>query len=169
MQKLSYEAEFLSFILRKICEKGGTRMILPILDLTKEMQKLDALNHVNLHRKQYGNTEGALKAMKKTCFIIDNIVIKMKDREIIEKLYKEKVICEEDYDIYVKTYEENAEKIIGVMKINKQNKCKVNKISLIYYIFLFLSQFFINFTQFFIHFMQFFIFIIQILSHFSRF
>ena len=128
MQKLSYEPEFLSFILRKLCEKGGTRMLIPILDLTKEMQKLDALSLVNLHRKQYGNTEGALKAMKKPCFIIDNVVIKMKEKPFIDKLYEEKAICLEDYQFYVKTYEENKVKIIEVMRINKQNQCKVHEI-----------------------------------------
>ena len=125
MQKLSYENEFLSFIFRMICEKGGTRMQLSILDITKEMQKLDALDKVNLHRKQYGNTEAALKAMKNQCFYIDNIVVKMKDRSSIDQLFKSNLISTEDYEYYVQVYEENALKRIDVMRINNQNKCKV--------------------------------------------
>ena len=125
MQKVSNENEFLSFILRIICVKGGTRMQLPILDITKEMQKLDALDKVNLYRKQYGNTEGSLKSLKHPCFFIDNIVVKLKDKASIDQLFKENIISKEDYELYVQTYEENALKIIDVMKINKQNKCKV--------------------------------------------
>ena len=140
MQKLSYEPEFLSFILRIICEKGGTRMQLSILDITKEMQKLDALHKVNLHRKQYGNTEGALKAIKHPCFYIDNIVVKMKDRASVDQLFQVGGISKEDYEYYAQTYEENAIKIIDVMRINKQNKCKV--FSNFFLIFCFVYQYF---------------------------
>lgn len=125
MQKLSYEKEFSSFILRLVCEKGGTRMQIPILDITKEMQKLDPLDKINLHRKQYGNTEGALKNIAKPFFYLDNTVLKFKDHDSFEQLYKEKVISKEDFEFYQKTYDANSLKIIEVMKINKQNKCSV--------------------------------------------
>lgn len=130
MQKVSYEKDFTSFILRLICEKGGTRMQLTILDITKQMQNLDPLDKINIHRKQYGNTEGALKDIKKPVFILDNSVVKLKDKASIDELFKNKVISDEDYIFYTKTYEENALKIIEVMKINKQNKCKVFNIFL---------------------------------------
>lgn len=100
-------------------------MQLGILDLTKEMQKLDPLDRVNLYRKQYGNTEGALKAMKNTCFYIDNIVVKMLDRASVEGLYAKGGLSSEDYALYCETYEQNQVKLIEVMRINKQNKCKV--------------------------------------------
>lgn len=126
MQKLAYDKEFLSFILQLICESGGTRMQVTISDITKAMQShRDQLDLANLHRKQYGNTEGALKALKNPCYILDNSVVKMKDRDSIHMLYKNNIISKEDYNLYVKKYDENSLKIIDVMRINKQNKCKV--------------------------------------------
>ena len=119
---VSYELEFLSFILRQLCEKGGPRMVIPIEDLAKEMQKLDLLSLVNRHLIQYVNTEHALKAMKNPCFIIDHAVIKMKKKPFIDKLYEEKAICLEDYEFYAKTYERNKVKIVEVMRINKENQ-----------------------------------------------
>ncbi len=46
------EAKFLSCMLNLICQEGGTRMQLPILDITNYMQKnLSATDDVNLFRK----------------------------------------------------------------------------------------------------------------------
>lgn len=123
MQKLSYDEDFYTFILRKICDLGGTRMLLPISDLTKEMQKLDPLDSINLHRKQYGNIDQALKALKIQFFIIDNSIIKLKSYEKIEELYNQKFISPENFNYFQKQYEINEKKNIETMKINKQNKC----------------------------------------------
>ena len=45
------ELAFQSFLLHTICENGGTRMQLPMSDLTTFMQKLDPKDDINLHRK----------------------------------------------------------------------------------------------------------------------
>ena len=126
--RLSSENELQCFILEVICQKGGTRMQLTISELTSAMQKLDTKHNVNLHRKQYGNTEKCLKDIKKPIFKLDNMVVKLRPYAEIKALYQQGVMDGSHFELYDKTYHENEIKKKEVLKINGSNVCKVEYI-----------------------------------------
>jgi len=123
--QLSSENEFQCFILESICANGGTRMQLTISDLTNMMQKLDPKHNINLFRKQYGNTEKALKEVKKPIYILDNMIVKLKPYQDVKSLYQQGVMLDDHWNLYDQTYADNEKKKIEVLKINGQNICKV--------------------------------------------
>lgn len=122
---LSSENEFQSYVLELICLHGGMRMQLTISDLTNHMQKLDPKHNINLFRKQYGNTEKALKEVKKPVYILDSMIVKSKPYEDVKSLAQQGVMLQSHFELYDKTYHENEKKKIEVLKINNQNVCKV--------------------------------------------
>ena len=122
----SSEKEFQSYILQQICQYGGTRMQVTISDLTNFMQKLDPKDNINLFRKAYGNTEQCLKAIKHSIFILDSMIVKLLPFEKMNDMANKGVISKSDWDLYKKTFDENELKNQQTLKINRQNKCKVN-------------------------------------------
>ena len=129
--RLSSENEFQAYVLELICHHGGTRMQLTISDLTNHMQKLDPKHNINLFRKQYGNTEKALKEVKKPLYILDNMIVKTRPYEEVKSLAQQGVMLPSHFELYDKTYHENELKKIEVLKINNQNVCKVIIVSFI--------------------------------------
>ena len=100
------DQEFQEYILDKLCELGTWRLQLPIADMTKEMQKLDPKHNVNLHRKQYGNTEASLKqGVPKPVYIVDGTIIKMKAYDEVKAVYDAGKISKSAFDRYQKAYD----------------------------------------------------------------
>ena len=67
----------------------ATRRLIPVPDLNKEFLKLDALDSLNLWRKQSGNLLQALKALKVQTFYIDGTCVKLKPVQEVQEIIKQ--------------------------------------------------------------------------------
>lgn len=122
----SFEQDFHEFVLYTMCKLGGWRLQLAIADMTKEMQKLDTKHNVNLYRKQYGNTEGALKALKNPVYYIDNTVLKMRTYDEVKDVYNAGKIGSDAWEFFDQAWKDSQEKQKEIMKVNGQNRCIVH-------------------------------------------
>jgi hypothetical protein len=122
----SFERDFQEYVLWAVSKFGTWRLQMTISDLTKEMQKLDPKHNVNLYRKQYGNTEGALKQTKNPTYKLDAMVVKLKSFDEIKAVYDIGGIGSDCWEFYEKAYKESIEKQKEIMQVNGQNKCKVS-------------------------------------------
>ena len=97
-----------------------------VSDMTKELQKLDPKHNLNLYRKQYGNSDQCFKQIKYPAFILDAMVVKLKKYDEIQSLYSQNVIGKTAWEIFSAAWNASQEKQKEIMKINGENKCRVN-------------------------------------------
>ena len=63
--------------------------LIAVTDLQKEFYKLEKQSDQNLWRKQYGNLDQALKALKIPLYFIDGTCVKLKKKEEVEQIIKD--------------------------------------------------------------------------------
>lgn len=100
-------------------------MQISVYDLEKLMLKLSGTDPVNRYRKLFGNLKQCLKSIENPFFLIDNTVIKLKDKDYIDSLFKEQKLDQKAYNIYLEKYISLNKNAVKILIRNYQNKCKM--------------------------------------------
>ena len=67
-----------SFIIKMLCDLGGTKQQVDISLLVKQINKLDTKHPLNHYRREHGNFNQMIKKLKYPAFYLDKYVVKLK-------------------------------------------------------------------------------------------